>query len=428
MDTRQMMLLEHFEQALKMVSVKENESESCDLNKCSHEEVSVDNHKKTCLQCGQILEDVYIANFTANMMKSRKRIVEGSIQHDIPSFIDQHIKDKTIEIYKKATENKVFRNISKKSILLASLHRASALAGNHISYSELLDMFLLKQHEANRGFTILCNTISKKSEYAIDYDQKQEEMVNINSKLKKLNLDTCEMFDLVYNLFKLMKKKSTVINTSHTNSVICGCIYFWLVYNNKCRALITDDEFARMIEISKTTLNKVYVATCNTVFRYIMKRFFVILLKNCIPRKIEGPVKFKSVLNKLKKQKVLYGPDEKVLIYDPLECESIRVHSLQYGTDLPIEDVDDATDWNGLLTKQYYNLTHVYMLHINLIENDREIFFDFVDYNKINETKGTDLLKEFLLHVFETDDFDSIGVEKDIPLEIIKSEKFALPR
>ena len=401
--------LELFEQALKLVTKEFQETtmsyvESDDS--CKHDETSDDNGKKTCLECGELLEENYIAAHHSSSiigMKKRRK-TESTIYNDIPFYIEQHIKDKAIEIYEKATADKIHRNISKRSIILASLHRASALAGNHISYYDLLDMFFLKQHEADKGFTILSRNISKKSEFTLRFNQTKEEMISINSKLRKLSMATKMMFNLVANTFNLVKEKSDIVNTSQPNSIICGCIYFWIV---SMRIQKSDDEFSKTVGISKMTLLKVYVAVCDVVFNNILKTFFSVLLKNCDPKPIEGPSKYKSTLKKDKN--LLYGPTYRWLIHDPFDPDKIRVtpqpskrDRITKVSDLPLDEVDNTQEWNVLLYQQYYSNTHVYMIYVKLIrKNEKEMYFDFSEYDKNNKTDGLELLRTLLIKRFE---------------------------
>lgn len=408
--------LKLFEQALKLIAkefelqetkIRRHDSVESDDDSCKHDETSDDNGKKTCLECGELLEENYIAtHHSSNIGMKKRRKSESTIYNDIPFYIEQHIKDITIEIYQTATASKIFRNTSKRSIILASLHRASALAGNHISYYDLLDMFLLKQHEADKGFTILSRNIPKKSKFTLKFNQTKEEIISINSKLRKLGMDNKLMFNLVANTFNLVKEKSDIVNTSQPNSIICGCIYFWIVYT---RIKKSDDEFSKTVGISKMTLLKVYVAVCDVVFNNILKAFFAILFKNCDPKPIEGPPKYKCTLKKVKN--ILYGPKYRMLIHEPFDQDKIRVtpqpskrDKIDVVEDLPLEEVDDTQEWNVLLDQQYYSPTDVYMLHVKLVrKNDKEMYFDFVEYDKNNKTDGIELLRSLLIKRFECD-------------------------
>jgi hypothetical protein len=227
-------------------------------------------------------------------------------------------------------------------------------------------------------------------------------MISINSKLRKLGMDTKLMFNLVANVFNLVKEKSNIVNTSQPNSIICGCIYFWIVYT---RIPKSDDEFSKTVGISKMTLLKVYVAVCDVVFNNILKAFFAVLLKNCIPKPIEGPPKYKSTLKKTKN--LIYGPTHRVMIHDPFDQKAIKAVCKRDKTeliDLPLDDVDDTQEWNVLLDQQYYGPTDVYMLYVKLVRrNDKEMYFEFTEYDKNNETEGIKLLRSLLIRRFECD-------------------------
>jgi len=406
MDAQHLIL---FEQALKLVAKEFHRRDSMESEStvCKHEETSEENGKKTCLECGELLEENYIANHhSSNIGMKKRRKSESSIYNDIPFYIERYIKDITIEIYKNATKSKIFRNTSKKSIILASLHRASALAGNHISYYDLLDMFPpLKQHEANKGFAILSSNIPKKSEFTLRFNQNKEEMISISSKLRKLGMNTTIMFNLVANIFNLVKTKSNIVNTSQPNSIICGCIYFWIVYT---RISKSDDEFSKIVGISKMTLLKVYVAVCEVVFNNILKEFFALLLKNCIPKPIEGPPKYKTMLKKNKN--LIYGPTHKMMIHNPFDQNTVKAVCKRNKElyELPLDDTDTSLEsvleWNVLLDQQYYGTSDVFMLYVKILHKpDKDMYFDFTDYDKNNETDGIAILRSLLIKRFESD-------------------------
>ena len=417
MDTQNIIL---FSQALKIVTNNDFKALGSNIRTdtlssssiCKHEETSEENGKKTCLECGQLLEENYIASHHSTHiigMKQRRK-TESSIYNDIPFYIERNIKDMTNEIYQKATASKIFRNTSKRSIILASLYRASAIAGNHISYSDLLEMFLLKPHEADKGFNILSKNISKKSEFTIKFNQSKEDIITIHSKLKKLGMDDPFMYRLIVNTFNLVKEKSDIVNTSQPNSIICGCIYFWIIYNKIKKS---DEEFSKTVGISKMTLLKVYVAVCDIVFKTILKDFFVILFKNCEPKPIVTPIKFKNVIKRL--NNVLYEPNNKIIIHNPFDTNKIRAtpNSRINTGDLPLDEVDDTQEWNVLLNQNYYNLCHIYMMNVKLIrKNDKEMYFDLTEYNKKNNIDAFELLKSLLINCFNKD-YEISNIESD---------------
>ena len=387
---------------------------SCEIY-CKHETTCCEDGKRTCLQCGELFEENYIINtnyFGSVVGMKTRKVVESSVYKEIPAFIDRRIKDLTVEIYNIATKNKTFRNTSKKAVVLASLHRASALLGdnNAISFYDLLNMFDLQQHEANKGFAILSSNIPKNSEFFLRFDNDREELISINSKIKLLGIECdAQFFRLVANVFNLFKTRSNMANESQYSSIICGCIYFWVVYLDLDKPINT---FVRDSKVSKTTLLRVYCAVCDVVFNFILKELFSLLLKNCVPVPLEPPPRFKTVFKNAPSDQskepvnqnninLLYGPEEKCLVYNPFDHERVKV--VIADLQLPLDQVDDTLEWNILLSRCYFTSTVKLSLMVTLFRRvEKTMYFDFTEYDARNQANGNKLLRELLINKFDT--------------------------
>jgi transcription initiation factor TFIIIB Brf1 subunit/transcription initiation factor TFIIB len=369
---------------------------------CEHEEIIVEDNKHICIDCGQMLVENFVSNqYCSNIIGMKKRRKsECNIYNDIPSYLPQHVKDKTIEIYQKATANKIFRNTFKKSIILASLHRAAMLTNSDISYDDLLDIFSLKQYEANKGFSYVANNLSKDSEFSISFDNEREEMISIISILRNLGMLT--LLNPVIVIFKLVKKRSNILNVSLCKSVICGCVYFWIKYKNIHKTL---KEFAQDVKMSEMTIINKYLVISDVVMKSIMKELFCVLLKNCAVTQIDGKNKYKNII-KLNKNS-FYGPDKKLLITNPFTTDITVIpytHSRSNSTlyqPLPLDEVDNIKEWNILLDQKYYGMSHIYTLNVTISKNTRDLVIDFKKYNEINNVDGNMLLKNILIEKFE---------------------------
>jgi len=375
---------------------------------CEHEEISVEDNKHICIDCGQMLVENFVSNqhYSNIIGMKKRRKSECNIYNDIPSYIPKHVKDKTIEIYQKTTANKIFRNTFKRSIILASLHRAATLTGDDISYDDLLDIFSLKQYEANKGFSYVANNLPKNSEFSIPFDNEREEMISIISILRNLGMSS--LLNSVIVIFKLVKKRSNILNVSLCKSVICGCVYFWIKYKNIHKTL---KEFAQDVKMSEMTIINKYLVISDVVMKSIMKELFCTLLKNCATTQIEGKNKYKNIF-KLKKN-LLYNPDKKILITNPFTAHSITIvpythtrSNLLYQP-LPLDEVDDIKEWNILLDQKYYDMTYIYNLNVFISKNTRDLVIDFKKYNEINKVDGNILLKNILIQKFEHDIYEN---------------------
>jgi len=373
---------------------------------CPHDNVCCDDgDKKTCIDCGELLQENFTLtlHYNSGFCMTNRKTADPSIYTGIPEFVDRNLKELTIEIYAVATNKKHFRNKTKKAILLACLHRAAAIKESPISYYELLEMFKLKQHEANHGFTVLSSNIPKNSEYFRIFDHTKEEIIGINSKLKQLQIedkDSC-FFRLVVNTFLLLKKTSDAVNNSQYTSVICGCIYFWIVhYLDKS---IDIDSFTTRANVSKTTLLKNYITVCDVVFKSILKELFSRLLKNCVQIHTKNNInKNKFPKKNITVEEMVYNPEEKCTIKNPFDVSNITGEI--EGNLLPLDSVNDILEWNLLLNKCYFTPTTKIMLYMLLIKScTKDLCFDFSKFDTYNKTKGSEILKKILISRFDID-------------------------
>jgi transcription initiation factor TFIIIB Brf1 subunit/transcription initiation factor TFIIB len=369
-------------------------------NNCKHEVLEQENGKQTCLDCGVMLNENYIINDRCSNVigMRRRRKPECTIQNTIPSFISQTVKNKTVDIYNIITDNKIFRNTSKKAIILASLHRASAILNEHISYYDLLDMFSLKQFEANKGFVLMYTRLPKTSESIIIFDIKKEEEICISSRISNLGIfndSFQEMFNLVKNVFEVIKLKSSLFDKAQPNSIICGCIYFWVVHKNIPKTVV---EFAAKAGISKMTLITVYISICTIVYKNILPFFLSHLFKNCKPQVNDDTKKFNAFTTEL------YNPIHKIIIFNPFSKTDLKITTnpkkKENRIEYPLHTVTDVFDWNIFLDTSYYTKTHKYVLDIKLVKKINSVEFDFKDYNTANETCGHKILCDFLLNFY----------------------------
>lgn len=409
-----------FEKALILCQKTLTVEETLSAHGCEHEQIIIEENRHICVDCGQMLIENFISNQRCanNIGMKRRRKSECNIYNDIPSYIQQHVTDKAIEIYQKVTFNKIFRNTFKRSIILACLHRASTLTGKDISYDDLLDIFTLKQHEANKGFSYVANNLPKNSEFSIPFDNEREEIISIISILRNLGMST--LLKPVVVIFKLVKQRSNILNVSLCKSVICGCIYFWIKYKNVRKTL---KEFAQDVKMSEMTIINKYLVISDVVMKSIMKELFSVLLKNCAITQSEGKGKYKNILKQHKNS--LCSPDKKILINNPFSVDNITV--TPYGANrassastkagrvgpdrvydspgyepLPLDEVADIKEWNILLDQKYYSHTsNVYTLNVSIFKNTRDLVIDFKKYNEINKIDANTLLKNILIEKFE---------------------------
>ena len=349
--------------------------------KCSHN-LFEEQSKLVCSLCGLIFDNKILdyKNLISNVGIQRKET--PNFTYDFPVFIEQNIKNIAIDIFNQVTKNNNFivRNKLKKALLLASLHRASAYLGKHISYNDLLDMFGLKSYQANKGFTMLLTFMNKKSKFNFLTDKNQENILNLVSKIKKLNLQQDdELINSVINLYKFITT-TEVSNFSQPNSIICGCIYFFLKIKNN----LSIENFIKQIQISKLTLNKVLLLIWKKILCKEIKNFFIIFFMNCSNHSFND-------------EKLILDSVKNIYITQPFEKEKINFFMNDEMIDISLlENIDEL---NILLEKYISEKGNKYILDIRINKKDKS--FIFSQYNLENKVDGKKILDKYLLEVFK---------------------------
>ena len=348
---------------------------------CSHFETIVENGSKICIECGLLLEENCLV-VQGNFLKQRKQI-ECSLYNEIPNFISNKTKEKTVEIYKFVTGNTIYRTL-RKAIILACLHRASIICNEPICFDDLLEITGLKASKASKGINYVSNNIPKNSEYNAPFFN---DKMLLNSIMANLKLE--EHAPFVENIIVSVKANSNIFNNSHYKSVVCGCIYFWLKINS---FNVTVKHFASKVKVSMMTISKKYLMVKEVIYKCVMKKFLSSLLLNCKPR--HGTKITSNMVD------VLIEPREKYQVFNYDDWQKIVVKDSD-NVELPLDDVSDIEEWNLLLNVKYYNEEGTeFGLNLFLKKNNRDLSFDFKKYDERNETSGANILKNIIIEKF----------------------------
>lgn len=370
-----------------MLQINNGIEEESDNEDCAHEDTVVDSCRVICADCGVMLSEKYLIDQGGGVGMKRRKRLECPIYNEIPAYVPQHIKDLTIEIYKAVTGKEIFRNTFRKSIILACLHRAAIIKESPICFDEMLEMFSLKTHEANKGVGYVANNIPKDSPYTIPF---LNDEISIGSNLTIIGLS--HALQPVTNLFQFVKAECDILNNSHCKSVVCGCIFFWIKLNN---VNISLKQFALKVCMSEMTIVKKYIIISKVVLKSLMKRLFSNLLTGC---KITGTSK------KIKSREpgALYEHTEQVFIRNHKDPERLTADDIS-GFQFPLDDVEDVCEWDMFLNKKYYDETGKIMsVYVTIIETTRDIKFNFEKYDKLNKQDGEAMLKAIILEKLES--------------------------
>ncbi len=345
---------------------------------CEHAETFLDACRLICAECGMMLSEKVLAERWSAVGMRKRKVTECPIYNEIPAYVPQHIKDLTVEIYKSVTGTDIFRNTLRRAIVLACLHRASILKHQPICFEEMLEMFNLKTHEANKGVSYVAHNISRTSPFTIPF---LNDEIDIESNLA--SLDLMDEIVPVTKLFNLVKKDSDILNNSQCKSVVCGCVFTWLKFKG---VQITLKQFSTKIGMSEMTIVKKYILITKVLFSRIMKTLYSKLLMGC---------KISSHSRKIKcsDPSALYEHIERLHVFNYTNPDKLSVVDITNGFVFPLDDVDDVTEWHMLLSKKYYTPSGGIMnLSVGLVETSRELKCVFDKYDKLNGQNGQEIL------------------------------------
>ena len=330
--------LDLFKQTIKIFEEDISDGSKTNTPMCPHTTIETcDSGEKLCSLCGELLhQNNLIVENIGSMKQRRKR--ECTLFNDIPHFISEKTRDVAIDIYREVTKNTNTRTM-RKAILIACVHRASTICEESVSFDDLIEISGLKSFKACRGINYVSESLSKNSQYATHFFR-SDSMI-ISSLMKNIGLE--DQTPHIANIVKIVTNSSSLFNISHYKSVVCGCIFFWLVINERNISLA---KFAQEVNVSHMTIKKKHFEIKVVILRYLLKKIFSNLLKKCIP-KYSGRVKSKF-------PGTLYEPHLKLYVENYKNEDEIAVKNIE-NKYLPIDDVTDIQQWNILLDTKYYD-------------------------------------------------------------------------
>lgn len=346
---------------------------------CTHATIETDNSKKICLDCGTILDVHFLLDQYNFVSKIRPKKIECSIYDEIPHYISQDLKILTIDIYKLVTAKRIFRNIFRKSIILACLHRSSIIKKAPIYFEDMLEMFNLKTHDANKGISFVATNLEKNSIYDIPFSNDE---ICVDSTLALVDLVRYRV--QVMKIFDTVKSQSDLLNNSHCKSVVCGCIYFYLMHNS---VKISLKQFSKKVNLAESTIIKKFIIIKTIIMKPIMKRLFSYFLRNVdLNVRIVDDCKSDVDLD-------LIDPVQSVAVHNYADPDNISVTSLIDQFVYPLDDVEDIRDWNILFAKCYIDSNGFeFKLDIRVIETTKNLLFDFKNYISSNNIDPADVI------------------------------------
>lgn len=210
-----------------------------------------DKDQDICVECGELLvsksfrSDIKFIS-DPNRIQSRK-IEERTIFGDVDSMgFNEDIVLDANRMYLRATNGKIYRGNTRKSIVFACIFYAFKSQGKPQSYSKLITLFQLSKKIGSRGIKhVNLYTDIKTTTNITPITLISEIMIKFNA--------TPEQTAEVTKLYEQVKNRSSKLNGCRPQSLASSLVYFWIIKNNKN---ITMKDFIKMVSLSEITIHK----------------------------------------------------------------------------------------------------------------------------------------------------------------------------
>lgn len=355
---------------------------------CLHQNTIEIEFEVICEDCHEIISDRSISQSTINCKQRSKK--EFTFFKNIPN-ISRETWDLTVQIFKEVTQG---QNLPyKRNIILGCLHYAAILKQDGVCFTDILKHTSYKKsRNLSKGIAFVTSKIPKTSPYFI---QNHNDHMLVKSILTKLNMlpELC----YVEGLIRFLEAKSTLFNTSHYKTIICGCIYFWVNLHTN----ITFSEFAAKVNVSVMTIKKKNLMIKLMIYRHALRPILRSLLRSA--RKVVCGVKPLDVTDK---DNCLTNLTHNLTV-ENFESGELEVWNNvdQY---LPLEEVSDLCDWNYLLDTTYHDKdNHEYKLNVHLKNSASklpDLLFNFKQYDAHNLVSGALITKAAIMDTIKAFD------------------------
>lgn len=311
---------------------------------CRHEYQEVDRGCFYCMECSKVLQENFLVVVHGDNFQKRKTSVKKeNIYRFIPLFVSTQTRTLTVELFNFLISLGVVRHSMKKAVTLACLHRASNLAGEPLCFDDILEMMDVDYHEANRGMNLVTMHVTKTSSFCrlFLYDD-----MSITSTMTRLGLT--EGILAVERIYRMVKKHSELLNTSHHRSMVCGCIMFWLKNQRRRGDAVRVRDFIKLMGVSEMTVGKKYVTASRVMYRQTIPTFFSMVMRL-------GDEKSSKNSHETEEWQMEGG--EVFVHRNPRDPSALRIRVTERGNGgrwLPLDQVDDISEWNVMLDGKTY--------------------------------------------------------------------------
>jgi transcription initiation factor TFIIIB Brf1 subunit/transcription initiation factor TFIIB len=240
-----------------------NKDKSKDKNKCIHSSIINENGIDICVDCGENLNSEtfdtewrYYGDNSKSYDPTRcqyRKVQDKGIKKELEKMaFSREIIDKADYYYQKVTQGDIKRSLYRQGIMFACVYYSYKFYKKKITTVELDEIFKIGRRKMSKGLTYFKVRIPKDEivDEEEDYVTAEDFIPKI---LEKWNVKESHVKHVV-EIFKTLKDKSSLLNTSNPQSVASGIVYYYL---KKLGIDITPGKFGKIVELSEITINRI---------------------------------------------------------------------------------------------------------------------------------------------------------------------------
>jgi transcription initiation factor TFIIIB Brf1 subunit/transcription initiation factor TFIIB len=242
---------------------------------CLHENEVTENNVRVCMNCGEVLNSVINFNRewysectknndgkSINRTHSRQ-VYEKSIFKDVEHMkFTTKIENIANNIFYQIDNDKIKRGRKRKSVIFGCIYNSykimDKVRGTYdetnsfdicASFENLLQIFDITKKQALKGIRLVTISIPKDSQARQVYVTPK---YLISEYMQKFNATDKQILE-VYDLYKQIENKSTILNGARPKSICSGLIYYYILKTNRKIPLKT---FKKTVNLSELTILK----------------------------------------------------------------------------------------------------------------------------------------------------------------------------
>lgn len=232
---------------------------------CSHTNTVREGSFLNCSDCGLEIQNIFnyeqtwkscLNDIIKNGGYSIRKQDDKSIFKDVEGFgFEEKIIEVANELYCMVTELKNYRGSYRKAIIFATLFYAIKMDKSNtltINEGSIKNIFGLDKKTIIKGIKLINLSLPKYIPVKTNYVTEHDLLVEY---IDKWGPDNKEMVEReVMILLQSIKNRSSLINRSRPQSVICSLLYYYLT--KTLYVTIPIEEYAKKIDLSSMTIQK----------------------------------------------------------------------------------------------------------------------------------------------------------------------------